>query len=116
MAVHKARASFKHAQPKFKIFYENGTTYDNKSGPLDRAHKQGVVVILMEDAEEGQRFESGSDFYCYFLHGWVGVSQYGLFDYLASPGSKLVLFGRVVNNEKRNDIFNAAMQDNYIKE
>jgi len=115
MTVHKARASFKQTQPKFKIFYENGTTYDNKSGPLDRAHKQGVVIILMEDIDEGQRFESDSDFYCYFPHGWVGVSQYGLYDYLASPGTKLVLFGRVVSNEKRNSIFNTAMLDKYIK-
>ena len=117
MAVYQANATFKHAQPKFKVFYEDGTTYDNTSGSLDRITKKGVVVILMEDENDdtGQRFESGFDFYCYFTHGWVGVSQYGMYDYLSSSGTKLVLFGRVVNGEKRNDIFNAAMSDTHIK-
>lgn len=115
MTVYQANAKFVETPPKFKIFYENGTTYSNKSGPLDRVHKQGIVVILTEDDEQGQRFESGSEFYCYYPHGWVGVGQYGLYDYLASPGAKLVLFGRIVSNEKRNDIFNAAMSDTHIK-
>ena len=69
----------------------------------------------MEDSKEGQRFESGYDFYCYYPYGWVGVSQYGMYDYLASPGTKLVLFGRVVDREKRDDIFHAAMNDKHIK-
>lgn len=68
--VYKARAKFQHTQPKFKIFYENGSTYCNDNGPLDRAHKQGVVLILMEEGQ-GQRVECEHDFYCYMSHGWA---------------------------------------------
>ena len=115
MTVYAAKAKFTHIQPKFKIFYDNGTTYDNKSGPLDRAHKQGVIAIIVEDKTLGQRIETDCDFYCYFPHGWTGVSQSGLFDYLSSPGSKLVLFGRIVDSAKRETIFKAVENDTHIQ-
>ena len=114
MTVYKARAKFQNVQPKFKIFYENGSTYSDKNGPIERAHKMGVVIILMESGQ-GQRIEKEHDFYCYFPHGWVGVSQYGLYDYLSSQGYKLVLFGREVEENKRNTIYNSALSDTYIK-
>ena len=114
MTVYKARAKFKKHTPKFKIFYENGTTYDEKTGLLDRAHKQGVVAILMESGR-GQRLEKDCEFYCYYPHGWVGVAQYGLYDYLATPGFKLVLFGRNVNEGKYRAILHSAQNDNHIK-
>ena len=112
MTVYKAKAKFVNTQPRFKIFYENGTTYDNTSGPLDRAHKCGVVAIIVEE-NNGQRIESDHEFYCYMPDGWRGVEQWGLYDYLSSPGTKLVLFGRVTS--KRNEIINAAMNDTYLK-
>ena len=114
MTVYKARANFQNVQPKFKIFYENGSTYTDKSGPIDRAQKQGVVIILTEN-NIGQRVEKEQEFYCYFPHGWVGVDQYRLYQYLASPGYKLVLFGVVVDDNKLKTIYDNALSDNYVK-
>ena len=114
MAVYKARAKFVHTQLKFKVFYENGTTYDDKSGLLDRVHKSGVIAILME-TQDGQRVEKDCEYYCYFPHGWVGVGQYGFYEYLALPGTKLVLFGRVINQSKYDAIMSKALSDPHIK-
>ena len=114
MAVYKAKANFQNVQPKFKIFYENGTTYTDKSGPIDRAHKQGVVTILIE-TNFGQRLEKKHAFYYYGRDGWTGTNQSGMFNYLCESGYKLVLFGSDLNDDKRKTIYDSALSDTYIK-
>ena len=113
MTVYRANAKFQKVLPKFKIFYDDGSTYSDIDGPIDRAQKQGVVIILVEDGDN-KHTESDKDFYCYFPQGWVGVEQYGLYDYLQSPGFKLVLFGRAVDKITRERIFNHAKNDTHI--
>lgn len=113
MTVYKAKANFQNVPPKFKIFYENGSTYSNKVGPIYRAPKKGVVTILVE-TDNGKRIEKEHEFYCYFYYGWGGTNQSGLYNYLAEVGYKLVLFGCVIEKAKRDAICKAAMSDDYI--
>ena len=89
-------------------------TYRDIDGPIDRAIKQGVIAVLVKDGDN-KRLESDKDFYCYFPRGWVGVEQYGLYEYLQTPGFKLVLFGRMIDQNTRDNIYNSAKNDTYIE-
>ena len=63
----------------FKIFYGNGATYKAHDG--GRPPARDVQVILQED-ENGPYFQSGSDYYVLVDDRWLGVDEFGLFDFL----------------------------------
>jgi len=60
-----------------KIFYSGGREYDGEGKPPAR----DVQIILQED-DKGPYLQSGSHYYIKRDGRWLGVDQYGLFDWL----------------------------------
>ena len=114
MTVYKAKAKFQDAQPRYKIFYGDGSTYSNKNGPPERAPKRNVQLITVEDDVIGRRIESTNDYYVYTPHSWRGCERFGLFDYLIEPGVKLVLFGRSLSDDEYRTVRDKAVKDDYL--
>jgi hypothetical protein len=92
----------------YRIYYDDGKTYSGK--PFD-APALGVVVIVEKDAEHGRRIVSGGDYFVYRDDRWFAVDFIGMLDYLIQPGAKRVLIGRMISNERWNQIYNAAEND-----
>lgn len=86
------------------IYYGIGTRCDSGSVGPERARERDVQVIHQYDPQCGQAKVAGADYYVWRDSRWWGVDLFGLYDYLASPGWKRVLFGRKIDNEEFNRI------------
>lgn len=96
----------------WKIFYDDGTAY---TGDPFRAPAFGVLIIVQKDPECGRRLVQNADFYVWDERGegpqWFEANWFGLLDYLAGPGPKRVLFGRLVPNSVFQAVFARAYDD-----
>lgn len=94
---------------EWRIYYGDGTTYQ---GSPEEAPERGVQAIAQVHPDVGWAATSSSDYYVYLPHDWwQGVDVFGLWDYLATPGWKRVLFGRTVNNAEYKAILERAFAD-----
>jgi hypothetical protein len=93
---------------QFRVYYEDGTTY---AGDPFNAPAWGVLCIVEPDADCGRHIVQGGKFYVWRddYGRWYEADDVGLYDYLARPGARRVLFGSYVSNE----IFNAVYQRAY---
>lgn len=97
---------------EWKIYYSGGETYSNLDGPASAAQKTDVQAVAQTHEEHGHHVEHTTDYYVYYDTGlWRGVDIFGLWDYLAQAGSKVVLFGRWVSNEEYAEIIKRALHD-----
>lgn len=96
----------------WKIYYSDNT-YSNLDGLPEHAPKRDVQAIAVVENSTGYRIERENDYYVWWPEngGWRGVDQFGLYDYLILPGYKIVLFGRMLNNDQYKDILNRAAKD-----
>jgi hypothetical protein len=93
---------------KARVYYADGTTY---AGEVFGAPAWGVLCIVERSAEHGRQIVSGGDYYWYeFGHWWAG-DFIGMIDYLARPGARKVLIGRMVSNEVWLDTWKRANAD-----
>jgi len=92
--------------PKWLIFYDDRDPY---SGLPEVAPERGVQAVIQEDETTGWYAITGHDFYVWLGTEWQGVDHFGLWDYLASPGWKRVLFGRMIKAERYEEIQKAAL-------
>lgn len=97
---------------QWKIYYSDGT-YSSEDGPPELAPKRDVQTIAVADDTVGRRIERGNDYYIYDKSRgtWRGVDQFGLFDYLILPGSKIVLFGRTLSDDDYRAVWKRAAHD-----
>lgn len=98
---------------EWKIRYGDGSIYSNLDGPPEQAPKRNVQTITVSSGLVGRRIERENDYYIWTPEngGWRGVDQFGLYDYLIDPGHKIVLFGRMLNNEEYRRLYNEAIND-----
>lgn len=98
---------------QWKIYYGDGSTYSDLDGPPELAPKRDVQAIPHTSGLTGHRVERTNDYYVWTPErgGWRGVDQFGLFDYLIEPGVKIVLFGRMLNNEEYRAILAQSSRD-----
>jgi hypothetical protein len=90
---------------KFRIYYEDGTTY--ASDPFYAASCGVVCVAQEKDTPTGWAIRSGRDYYYWKDERWYECDSGGLWDYLLMhTGPKAVLVGRYV----RDDIFYDVMR------
>lgn len=103
---------------RFKIWYDDGTTYTDADGPAELAPKRGVQAIAQSDPNCGRTLCRADDFYIYQdydgIAGFQGVDQFGLHDYLIEPGYKLVFFGRTIGNQEYRKILATVNADDYL--
>lgn len=100
-------------EPEWRVYYDDGTTYDDGDGPPGQAPKQGVICTVHRDAEVGRQIITHYDFYWWNADAgcWWGGDIFGLWDYLTRPGEKVVLFGRSVPNDHYREIHRRAVED-----
>ena len=69
---------------KWRIYYDDGTTFDSSMGEPDAAPSYGVVAICTTDESHGRLVVNGFDFYCYetVAGEWYGCDQWGMVDKL----------------------------------
>ena len=91
----------------FRIFYADGSTY---SGDVYDAPAFGVLLIVEKDKDHGRRIVSNGDYYVWDGRWW-SKDFVGLIDYLAQPGPRKVLIGRMVDNALWNETFKRANED-----
>jgi hypothetical protein len=98
--------------PDWEILYEGDKTYTSRDEDgVAAAPTRGVLVILQDDADVGWYLQSGGDYYVWLdlNEAWLSVDIFGLFDYLASPGWKRVLFGRMTTNSEYQEVYHRAL-------
>jgi len=88
------------------IFYDDRAPY---TGRPEVAPERGVQAIVQADPDVGWYCITGKDYYVWLGDEWQGVDAFGLFDYLATPGWKRVLFGRMVRAEEYDRIYAKAL-------
>lgn len=91
----------------WRIYYGDGSTYDDEDGPIPDAPKRNVQAIAVVDEATGFLVLEGHDYYWY-EDQWIGGDKFGLFDYLARPGKKVVFFGRSIPTERYQEIVDRA--------
>jgi hypothetical protein len=98
---------------EWRIYYGDGSVFDNSMGlPVD-APTRDVQVIAQSDPVTGREIWHRRDFYVWLddRDRWIGVEHFGLWDYLCLPGYKIVKFGRMTSNENMQEIMRRAMLD-----
>lgn len=105
---------------QWTIWYANGVPVSNLDCEPDEVDERDVQVITKRDSEAGWVTVTGCDYYVFDLQNsdrnWTGVDLFGLWDYLASPGWKRVLFGRMVTNNEYDGIMTRALSDPELPE
>jgi hypothetical protein len=98
---------------KWRVFYEDGSTFDSSQGSPDDAPPEGFVCSLGYD-KSGQRYiMHGFDFYMWDVEGdqWWGSCIHGLMDRLRRRKVYGFIEGRTVTREKWNEIITKADGD-----
>lgn len=99
----------------WRIYYDGADPVDSGQVGPDGVPVFGVLVIVCRDSDHGRRLVATKDFYVWVEWGdeysWLGVDQYGLLDYLAQPGWKKILIGRMVHPDRFNEAMRRADQD-----
>lgn len=95
----------------WRIFCSGGVTYSDADGPVEDAPGQGVLVISQADPDVGRELRYGHDFYVWDGGRWLGVDQYGVWDYLSRPGWRKVIAGRTVSPQEMSAAYAAAISD-----
>lgn len=104
------------------VYYDNGKTVCHGDCTIESLPAWGVLLILDRDAQTGYRLITNADYYVWEARGgykahWWESNFVGLIDYLARPGWKKVLIGRLVENETYDAVFREAyaMRDQLIR-
>ena len=71
---------------KWKIYYEDGTTFSDQDGKPKDAPGWGVQTIVQPHIESGRYLLPPYDYYLYRDSRWIGVDVAGLTDHLLKLG------------------------------
>lgn len=101
---------------RWRLYYGDGTTYDDADGPPELAPSLNVQIIVQSDATVGRSLICDHDYYCWQLDDgdprWTAHDLHGLWDYLTStPGFKIVKFGRDLPFDRYRGFVRAAIED-----
>lgn len=99
---------------KWRIYYSDGSVFDNSMGAPEDAPGRDIQVIGEADESVGWTTQTKADFYVFdvpFFGGWMGVDHFGLFDYLSRPGLKIVKFGRMLTHAEYSSVLQRALND-----
>lgn len=92
----------------YRVFYDDGSTYD---GAVELAPCEGVIIVVQDDPDVGRELLHIKDFY-YWEHGrWWGADRWGMEDYLRRPGWKKVLAGRNTSYANYSALYDRANHD-----
>jgi hypothetical protein len=91
------------------IVYGDRSLYSDESGSAWDAPGRDVQVVVASSLEHGievWRPFRETNYYVYLPEAdtWRGVDLFGLWDYLAEPGKKKVLFGRTMLDKEWHEL------------
>ena len=98
---------------KWRVYYDNGGTFDQADGAPVNAPTEGFVCAVGYD-ESGDRYiMHGWDFYCWDIDAaqWWGCNQNGLHDRLRRNVLHAYKEGRTVTKTLWQKLMNAAHTD-----
>lgn len=98
----------------WKIYYEDGSTFDNTQGLPEDAPSFGVLCVVFPDEEVGRMVMHGWDWFYYHKEdqNWWGADIHGLLDCLLhNKPMKAVKQGRNTNADNYKKILNFAIDD-----
>lgn len=98
---------------RWVIVYADGSEFSNADGPPEEAPGGGVVAIAQEDELVGLAVHQQEDFYAFDRQwgGWYGLDYYGLAQYLARPGVKVIKMGESVRTDVYREVVNRLRSD-----
>ncbi len=97
---------------KWKIFYDDGSTFSNEDGEPHEAPALGVQCIVQSNEDIGRYILDGENYYYYENTDWERCDLFGLWDYLCRPHpNKVVRFGRNMTTPAWRAIHKLAADD-----
>jgi hypothetical protein len=98
---------------QWRIFYDDGSTFDNEQGAPYDAPGLGVICIVKMDTQSGRGILSGFDYYLYIDIEWMGADLFGLLDHVLNRFAHLrgVCAGRTIDNGTYQLILRRAHED-----
>lgn len=98
---------------RWRIYYGDGTVFTDHDGVAFAAPALNVQMIAVADDDHGWYLCRSSDYYWYLPESdaWQGGDTFGLWDYLAQPGAKRVMFGRTIGNDAFSAILTRAYDE-----
>jgi hypothetical protein len=88
----------------WRIYYGDGSTFDNTNGPPEAAPCGGVQFVAYNDEDNRPRLCHDKDYYIFEDGRWFGVDAAGFWQYMGEPGFKVVKFGRMIGDLKFREI------------
>lgn len=95
----------------YRVYYSNGLALGSDEYDPEHLPARDVQVIVQDDPEVGWAMEHTRDYYVWRDGRWRGADIFGLWDYLARPGWKRVLFGRTLLQDEYQEIYRRAKAD-----
>jgi len=101
---------------QWRIYYDNGSTFDSLQGEPWQAPPSGVVVINQrhENPRERSYFQKDGDYYIWELNRWWAVDYGASNRYLYTgfhPHPRVSLAGKTVTNETYVQLVKLAGKD-----
>lgn len=102
----------------WRLYYGDGTTYDENDGPAEEAPAWGVVSVVTRNPYDHREVISvqgtGFDYFVYDGKEWWGVDFVGLIDRLADRSAKVVCFGRTIDTHTYQEIIARSVEDKLV--
>ena len=103
----------------WKIYYSDGSTFDDSQGGAVEAPGLGIVVISYTLSTGDRSLLYGWDYYFFNSEyiDWQGADLFGLLDNLTNDRKNVlraVKAGRTIPLERFNEILHSAIVDDYI--
>lgn len=101
---------------KWKIYYEDSSTYCDLDGPVFDAPGNGVIAIAQEHPIGGRQILAKNNHYWWRGEkiGWLYGDLFGMYDYQIIKGPQKVIHGRMTTNNLYQDIIKKVLEDNYL--
>lgn len=97
---------------KWRIYYDDGSTFDNTNGEPSDAQGYGIIAIVEADDAMGRVVLNGWDWYYHDGQNWWGADIHGLLDRLCHNLPTFgVKQGRMVSADTWKDTLDRAVTD-----
>lgn len=100
-------------KPRWRIYYGDLSTYSDQDGPAELAPCVNVMCVAYYDEDNRRKLCHSADYYWFDpeVGRWCGSDLFGLWDYLARPGFRIVKFGRMLGDNQYRSVMQFAMND-----
>lgn len=95
----------------WRLYYGDGSVFSDEDGEPEDAPCTNVMCAASYDEDNRRKLAHTADYYFFENDRWYGVDVFGLWDYLARPGLKVVKFGRMISDRQYREVMSFAMKD-----